>query len=260
MKKLRKKRGILKNPWFWIILLFLTFGGLFFYAVFFWGKIQISKVEVLGANRVQPPDIESVVLKSIDKKMISAGLLNVSSKSFFIADAKKISEGILSNFPDVENADVFKKFPNGISLTIKEREPFAVFLGSEEKYFLMDRNGVIFNELEKAPDDMALIRGGDYNNKKSLGQEVVSKKTAEMIYKVENSLKDNFQVEVLEIEADDIIMFKTSENWRIYLDPNSDAELQIAKMNSLLNDEIKPEKRKKLEYIYLQYGARAYYK
>jgi hypothetical protein len=36
--------------------------------------------------------------------------------------------------------------------------------------------------------------------------------------------------------------------------------LQIKKMDALLQTEIPPDARKKLQYIYLQYKDRAYYK
>ena len=52
---------------------------------------------------------------------------------------------------------------------------------------------------------------------------------------------------------------ETSENWEIYFNLDSETDLQIAKMNLLLKDEIPVSVRKTLQYINLRFN-RAYYK
>jgi hypothetical protein len=53
-----------------------------------------------------------------------------------------------------------------------------------------------------------------------------------------------------------------NEGWQIYfsLDPDSDINTQLVKLNLLLSGEIPLENRKNLEYIDLRFKDRAFYK
>jgi len=82
-----------------------------------------------------------------------------------------------------------------------------------------------------------------------------------LILQIQGNLKDNFQINVKEaaISLPERLNIKTSENWQIYFNLESDINLQITKLNLPLKEEISPEKRENLEYIDVRF-SRAYYK
>ena len=108
--------------------------------------------------------------------------------------------------------------------------------------------------------DMMTITKEQTNDAISTGENAIEKNIMDGIYKVQKNLKNNFQVDVKEAFVSNPLVFTTAENWKIYFDPKFDIDSQIIKMNALLKDQITPEARKKLQYIYLQYKDRAYYK
>jgi len=100
IKKLRQKRKFYQMPLFWLVLLILIVIITIFYFLLFFSKFQISKITILGNEKVQTSDIESMTSQIINKKILKFGEINISTKSIFITDSKKIIKDILDNFPN----------------------------------------------------------------------------------------------------------------------------------------------------------------
>lgn len=253
IKNLKPKKLIVQRLWFWIILLSFIIGIIGIYALFFWSKFQIKNIAISGNEKIKANDIESFVLANMDK--------NIFANRIFTIDAKNLTEDVLTAFPVIKSVRVQKKWPQGIELIIKERSPVAVFCDTKNPNacFLMDDSGIIFEPTENIPQDMFLV---NLKNDKEfiIGQTAVKKMNVDIILKVLRQLKDNFQIDIKKAVVSDILVITTSENWQIYFDTTSGIDTQIMKMNALLKTEIPPNIRKNLQYIYLQYKDRAYYK
>jgi len=272
IKSLRRRKKIIQRPFFWISLFIFTIIVTALYFVLFFPKIQVSYIEVSGNQRIESKEIKDLVLSNLNKKLLSIGFFNISSRSIIITDTKKIIKDILVKFPMVENIDIKKKFPDGVNLTIRERASFAVFCSDSkaienprlqnrdqnEKCFSIDKNGVIFEEIQNTSQDMILSQSD--NKDVFIGESVIDKNIINIVSKVKDNLSNSFQINIKEVFVSNPLVFKTSENWKIYFDPTKDIDLQITKMNSLLDNEITITERKNLQYIYLQYEDRAYYK
>jgi arginyl-tRNA--protein-N-Asp/Glu arginylyltransferase len=124
----------------------------------------------------------------------------------------------------------------------------------------MDDQGVIFESAATVPENMIVLRQSAGSPKMDLGQLILAGTIIEDVIKIQKNLNDHFQVSLKEVMVSDILACKTSERWQIYFDPRQNIDMQISKMNVLLKDQIPAEKRKNLQYIYLQYKDRAYYK
>lgn len=230
------------------IFLFLVVVGVVLYFILFSPQFQVTAVEIYGNEKVKSEDIEGLIVLA-------------ASNRIFLINRDKLQNKILSKFPAIESAVVKKKFPHTIVLTVKEREIFMTFCTSQKlnSCFHMDMNGIIFEPSQDIPvGSMIVIKKPDGTI--SLGTEAVGKNIIVMISRIENDLKSNFQIGVKEAVISNYLIIKTSEGWQIYFDPTADIDLQIAKINILLKDKISPEDRKKIQYIYLQYQDRAYYK
>ena len=248
IRSLRKKKKIFQNPFFWIALISLAIIGSILYFVLFYPEFRVSQINISGNQEVSAEEIENLISLEV-------------SHRFFLISKKKLSDKILNQFINIESVDVQKKFPSSLFLKIKERELFSVFCADKIKKncFSMDSSGIVFKNIENLPDDKIVIVKNK-NEEIFLGKNVIEKNVIDMIKKAERNLRDNFQIYVQEVLVSDYLILKTSEKWEIYFDINSELDLQIAKMNILLKDEITSSQRKNLQYIYLQYKDRAYYK
>src|SRR3989344_588167 len=255
IRNLKTKKVLFRRPVFWFFLALTTIIVILYFSLFYF-KFQINNIEILGNQKNKSEDIQNIALEYIHKKIVSIGVFQVWTKSIFITNTGELSKKILSKFPVIESVSLQKKFPDSLFINIKERLPFAVFCNNEnpEKCFFIDVNGIIFEELQNIPKDMIVLHK-DYDGKNN-----INKNTMDVISQVEKNLKDNFQIDIKKVLISDPLVFTTSENWQIYFDPTLDINLQITKMDTLLKNEIPINNRKKLQYIYLQYKDRAYYK
>lgn len=259
IRSLKKKKRLIQKPWFWIVSVILIIIIAILYLVLFYQKFQVKKINISGNQNIQSKDIENLIWLNVNKKILNVSFFTISTKSIFTVKSEKIVKDILKIFPSIENIEIRKKMPDNIILTIKEREPLAVFCPQSQSCFFIDKNGVIFEPLKSVDQDNIIIKSAQ-DNKFTEGENAISENIMDAISKIINDLKDNFQIDVKEIFVSNTLIFRTSENWKIYFDPTSDINLQITKMNILLKDEIPLNIRKNLQYIYLQYKDRAYYK
>ena len=257
--KIKPKKPVLKTPIFWIFILFLIAVFTALYFVLFYSGFQVENIIISGNEKIQSKDIEKIVFDNINKKI---------TKSIFLTNPPELQQLILKSFPLIETVIAERRLPQAVTIKIRERKPFAVFCPStasgqaSDQRFLIDKNGVIFGELQNLPQDMLIIKQALNNKEVFTGENVIEKNIMDMISKVETSLRDNFQVDIAEALVSDParLDIKTSENWQIYFNLNSNTDLQIIKLNSLLRDEISATSRASLQYIDLRFGDRAYYK
>ncbi len=269
IRSLKPKKKFWQNPLFWIIfgLLITT---IILYLILFYPKFQIKNIEISGNEKVKSEDIQNTASENLNKKILTFKIFNIESHSIFITDANNLLKSLLNTFPKIENVNIQKKFPNSIILTIKERQPFAIFCQNADNCFLIDKNGIIFEQLSRdlrsldatqsTSKDMMVITKEQIDANTFTGKDVIDKNIMDIIDKVERNLKNNFQIDIKEVLVANPLVFKTSENWQIYFEATQDIDPQIIKMNALLKNEITKDDRKKLQYIYLQYKDRAYYK
>lgn len=256
IKGLRKKRRFFQRPLFWIFLFFIILIGGVLYVVLFLPQIQIAAVKISGNKKIPTGAIESLAWDAINKKTFG-----ISYKSMLMEDGKNIENVALQKFHLIESIEVQKEFPNTILMTVKEREPFAVFC-QEGDYdcFLMDKHGIIFEPQAGPMEPFFIIEKTQDTQKAVLGQQAIETELIGGITKIQKDLQDNFGVQTLRIQVGDTLVFDTNEHWKIYFDPKENMDLQMAKLNILLKDRIPEDARKSLQYIYLQYKDRAYYK
>ncbi len=257
-RKLKTKNKIIKSPVFWISLGGLIIIIVILYFILFFPKIQVKNIEISGNQKVNSLDVQNLAWSDLQRKIVGAGIFNISSKSILVVDTANLTKDILAKFPEIETIEIQKKLPETINIKIKERIPFAAFCQNKE-CFLMDVNGVIFESLQTVPQNMVVVHN-ESSDQVFVGENIVQKNIIDAISKIQKDLKNNFQIDIKEALVSNPLVFKTSENWQVYFDTNSDIDLQVMKMNALLQSEISANARKNLQYIYLQYKDRAYYK
>ncbi len=259
-------------PVFWFALLFLTLASAALYFFVFYPDIQVADIIISGNKKTQSGLIKNAVLENINKEFLSVGGWTLKSESIFLVDADALNKEILSKFPLIENLKIDKSLPHTLILGITERKPVAVFCPfmdaltneNQGRCFLIDQNGIIFESISAPVQDMAIVRQLIEKGSVFSGEKAVDENIMAAISKINKSLKDNFKINVKDalITSPVRLDIITSENWQIYfnLDKGFNIDLQVAKLNLLLKDEILPEIRQNLQYIDLRFKDRAYYK
>lgn len=252
IRQLRRKKRLFQSRWFWFVVLAVILAVVMAYFYFFSPKVQVLQVEVMGNEALDVKEIETVAWAKISRQV-----LGMESASIFGFSKKKLQDHVREAFPALEKVSVQKHFFGRVSVIVAERAPVGVFCGNKQsECFFIDLAGIAFDPVAPAPQDVIIFRG---ETEAQAGRMVVERDIVEGVLAVAKNLKNSLQIDVIEAAVSRPLIIKTSERWKMYFDPSADMNAQISRMNALLN-EITPASRKRLQYIYLQYKDRAYYK
>ncbi|XOB41861.1 MAG: cell division protein FtsQ/DivIB [Candidatus Nealsonbacteria bacterium] len=265
--RIKKKKSIFRNRFFWIaILVLIIFGGIF-YLVCFSSTFQVKDTEISGNQKIQTQDIENLIKEKINKK-----LLFFPTKSIFLIDSNEIVRSLSEKFLQADSVILKRRLPATLIVEIQERLPLGVWCqalpsfpsenlgGQAENCFYVDREGIIFEENPSKTE--FIIKSQEQRTQAFLGEKVIEKVLLESIFEIQRKLKENLKIDIKEIIIleKEKINAQTSEDWEIYFDPTGDINWQLTKLSLVLEKEIPPERRKDLEYIELRFGNFAPYK
>ena len=241
------------------LLLLIGVAYLLFFSSFFRvKKIVVDSSPSLASQKWQ---IEKEVRAALEEPW----LWLLKRNNFFLVDLKGLEEMVLSQYPQVKEAEIKRSPPDQLSLTLKERTAFALWqISASGQLFLVDGSGVLFEELATSADalDSGLLffvfEGG---GKRDILEEVISPAKLQQIVEVNRYFSETLKIEVESfiLDAREKLDVKTSEGWQALLAFSEELDLSLTKLSLLLEREIPPEKRKNLEYIDLRF-SKAYYR
>ena len=122
IKTLKPKKLVIQRPVFWIIASAIFFGLTIFYFLFFFPGFQISAITVSGNQNINGNIIESAARQDIQKHFFG-----FSYKTIFMVNPDALKKNLLSEFPQIDDINVQKQWPQSLSLKITERVPVADF-------------------------------------------------------------------------------------------------------------------------------------
>ena len=253
--RIKKRKSIWRNRFFWLGILGLVILGGIFYLLVFSAFFRIGKVIVSGNEKIPKERIQDIVKENLERKIIF-----FKSKSIFLIDLKKIKENVLNIFPKIAEIEITRDFPDTLNLKVTERKEVGIFC-HQNACFLLDKEGIIF---ENVPEEMQLlkIQRLNFDREIKLGERIIEKEILSPILEAETKLREDLKIPVKEISiaSDERVNFKTFEDWEIYFNPQKDINWQLTKLKAVLENEIPAEKRKDLEYIELRFGNSAPFK
>jgi hypothetical protein len=251
--KVKKKKSIFKNFYFWLLVIGIAISIFLFYFFCFHSFFQVKEIKIFDNEEVPSQEIISLL-----EKEITRDILFWESKSIFFVEFKKLEERVLKEFPKIEEVSFGKDYPETITLFVKERKPVAIF-EQEGRLFFLDKKGVVFKDASEKKDWL-VIKSNERRNV-DFGSSLFEEEIMEKILIAEEELVDSD----INIVFFDIINYQrfnvlVEEGWEIYFNLEDDVVQQVLNLNLILEKEISPEKRDNLEYVDLRFGNQVYYK
>jgi len=247
--RVKKQKSIFGNRFFWLGILILVFLSSIFYLLFFSEIFQVEKIIITGNKKVSTEDIEFLIEKKLEKK-----ILFFKTKSLFLVNLNEIRDDILNNFPQLAEAEVKRGVPDALYVLVIERLGLAI-LCQNEQCFLLDSEGVIFEEISEITPKMLKIKKPTLKESLELGEKVIEKDYLEKILEVQKKINEEIKIEAKEfiIPTEERLDVKTTEDWEIYFNLKGDINWQLTKLSLVLKERVPPEKRGNLEYIDLRF-------
>ncbi|MGB2761975.1 MAG: FtsQ-type POTRA domain-containing protein [Minisyncoccales bacterium] len=235
--RIKRKKSLLKNKFFWFGAFFLTIVVLLSYFLFFHSFFRINKLEISGNEKLKTEQIEGLIEKD---------------KNIFLFNIDKNKKKILENFPELVEVYIEKNFPKSIKVQVKERKPAVVFCQNEECFFV-DKKGILYEKAE--PNRMLKIKNLILDRELRLGDEVLTENQLNQILYIESRIEDDLeiQIELAEIISAMRLNIQTSEGWQIYFNIQRDVDWQLTELKLILEKKLPLEKREELEYIDLRF-------
>jgi cell division septal protein FtsQ len=254
-RKIKKKQSFLKSRSFLFGVAVVLFVELLFYGIALLPFIQIQKVHVRGNEGVSESNIQSVVLDRLWGKF-----LFFPTASILLVDTLGIRDALLEAIPELESVNIQRRFPGTLVVTVQERRTAALWC-QELSCVAVDKEGVAFKKADPSSGDIKI-----YGQAQSLNlKETAVKKDvldAILYFAKEAKRRSLFLPDELsfEIVSENQIHARTGEGWSVYFTHTQDLSWQITKFQTMLENKIPPEKRRKLEYIDVRFGDQAYFK
>lgn len=220
------KRQFIKKKFIYLGGIFLFSLGvlyfLFFSSFFNFKKIDFSKnSETIIPESISLDQVKQEVNIFLEKR----SFLIFPKNNFFLFKEKTLEKELLKKNSQIEKIEVKKEFPSQLILKIEEKRPIAILFSEEKKFFLLEKNGMIFKEIfEKDLEfykDLPLIKE---NFEMVFSKELVSPPVLAFIKGVYDEIPKkvksaNWQTKIISVSFLDSfykISFKTSKGGEIY--------------------------------------------
>jgi len=256
----KRKKSLFKKRHFWLALLLLLVAAALLYFLFFSPFFQIKEVNLSGEEKLSRQEILSVVQEKLDKK-----ILFIPTRSIWALDTGEIRRELLQKYPQLAGVNFDRDLPTSLKVRVREKEERAVWCSAssadkQSKCFLMDSQGIIFEELA-GDSPLMKIRISGAPQTAQLGQSIIEQGMLSAILSIQDKLREETELEMegVLVVSEERLNFKTREGWQIYFNLADDIDWQIQKLDLVLEKEISPQERESLEYIDLRF-SRVYYK
>ncbi len=252
----KRKKSIFRNRFFWLGVLIFIIIGATFYFLFFSEVFQVEKIILTGGKKVSTEEIKQFIEGKLEGKV-----LFFRTKSIFSVNLDETGKNILDNFPQISEVKIKRGLPDVLNVLVTERLGLAIWC-RQDRCFLLDKEGIIFEEIPGLETEMAKIKDQTLRNNLKLGEKVIEKDVFSEILKIESELKSGLKIPIKEfiVSSEEKLTAVTGGGWEIYLNLKSDVEWQMTKLRVVLEEKIPEEKRGDLEYIELRFGNFAPFK
>lgn len=240
-------------------LVILTLTLLFWsYTLFFTPFFAVQAIEIRGLQKIQPEEIYArVTTFSQIKKwgIIPTNNIFLLSRTqlinYFKNDARIAHIAVQKNYRE-----------RSLTITIEERVPIYI-LALPDRAFAIDKEGIALIPLSvPPPPDILPIISDTRQRETMLGKQVVIDSEIKLFTELHDTLMRIAPFTNVRIgePSPDAVTFTTKEGFALYFSLTDLPSAQLDRLKVLLATKIKPEKKKRLQYIDLRFGEKVYYK
>lgn len=218
--------------------------------------LRINKIEIAGAEGVDPIRVKAVVSQSI----AGYDYLLIPRNHLFAAHPSAIKNMVLLNFPALRSAEVKKGFDK-VTVKLEEKDStYRMIVG--EKSYLLDQDGAGLREASAGEGDKLIALSQttlnfapNVNLLPSAWLNAVS--DLHKYFATQVGVRDRlFRLD----RQNGTIGADTTEGWYAVIDPTLDMSSQLDTLSAALFGKFKPDDRKRLLYIDVRFGDKVFYK
>lgn len=271
------KKGIFRYKMFRIIniILFICLIGCLYFFIFS-DYYQITNVEVSGNQIISTQDILDIA----DEYLAAKKMYVLDNNNIFILSKKKLSNKISEKiiFDDIK---ISKLLPNTLKLRFVEKKAALKWQINNNDYLIDDQGQIIKRYYQINTPSIFLIaeqnntqnkqNNDDFtrvfnqsNQKINLGDHVLKSQDIEFILNLEDKISqldylNNHQV-IVPNNFPEYLIIKVNDKWQIFFNFNDTVDIQVERLNTIIDQKITRNNLNRLDYIDLRLGESIYFK
>lgn len=232
------------------------------YTVFFSDFHSVRTVTVSGTKDISKKAIDSFVRSRLSGRRYGI----FPCDNFFSAPIASLEREMLIEFPKLSRITIVRRFPDGLSVDVAERDRLLLWCSSGPCY-LVDDDGTAaearFADTEENQPFLTRIVDGSARPVE-IGEQVIAPETVRNMLLLEDGLRDRSGVGIVSpfsspSRVSDEVRIRTDEGWELLASLDVEPEKTIASLKLVLEKEIPPERRSSLRYIDLRTENRAFF-
>lgn len=246
-------------PW-WVASLWAVFFGVIAYVLLFSPFQMLEHCEVSGNRDVPADRIRGFVREEWSRPVWYV----LPGNGFLILRPDEMEEGLLRRFPKLSSVEVAKVFPDGISVSVTERDRIPVFCSGDD-CFLVNGDGIATDASAALLEENApfVTRLEDSSGTSvSEGDILFDPTLPETVFRLVDGLRDiGLSVEApvtMPARVSGELRFRTEAGWEVYASVSVAPEKTVETLRLVLEREVPEERQEKLRYIDLRTENRAY--
>ena len=221
-------------------------------------KFAIKDVLVEGVKELSAEVLARAVRDGLADKEFQL----FSHKNMFLYPKSAIEAALAGNYPRIHNVTITRPslLAQAITVTVREREPFALWCASDNQCFVMDEHGFIYADAGDAPHNPYVFRGGLLPNTDVVGQTFLRGRmqTTETLLR---SLQDaGFKPQGIIVDSEKDFSIPLENGPRLLVAFDMTNENVLRNLETALEAESLKQRFEQLQYIDLRFGNRVYYK
>ena len=249
----RRKKSLFNNFYFsfslFASIIVLSAAGFFLFSP----RFQIQELSISGNKDVSTEELKEKAEQEMKTSFSFLGF-DISTASIFLPGGNSVNS-LLETFPEIEKVSIKKNFPNGLSLEVVEKTPFATWTDvfDNNNSYLVDSKGSFIKKYNNEEEYSSLI---DVIQKEKI-KDLDKKKTLDSFSLIEKDLKGN-SINVSSFDLyEEKVSVKSNIDCLVIFNINEDLDWQIEKLGIVLNNSKYSSDLNTLEYIDLRFGNQA---
>ncbi|MDP3900693.1 MAG: FtsQ-type POTRA domain-containing protein [bacterium] len=262
----RRRRRVSTISWklkiFVVLTVLMLSSGLWF--VFYHDFFNVKNIEIIGSENIR----QSAILEIADEQLAQKKFFILNQKNIFSLSKKQLKNEILKKYYVID-LKINRELPGTIVISFTEKQATAIWL-EDDIYYYIDSDLNIISKIESLDIDIKNFIVMTNNREETLIEETslskkisIDQKYLGFATKLASKLNINhidhegtFYINNLETTVD----IKIIDGPVVHFNVENDLDSQFTSLKTLLDEEVKGDHLKKLEYIDLRFGEKIYYK
>jgi hypothetical protein len=245
-----------------MLLLWAVLVSVIVFTVFFSDLHSIRAITVSGTR-----DVSSIAVESyIRDRLFGCRFIVFPRDNYFSIPIASLERETLREFPKLDHISITRRFPNGLSVDVSERDQLLLWCSSGPCFLVGDDGTALEAQFADTEENAPfLTRIVDESGRPvNIGEPLIDSETMRNVLLLKNGFRERLDIGIVSpifspSRVSDEIRIVTNEGWELLVNLDIDSEKTIASLRLVLEKEILLEKRQSLRYIDLRTENRAFF-